>query len=72
MSNRKLAAIVIAFVLGVGASVVWYLAGEQVAAREKAEATPPSAVTSFACPPAPVASGARCVRPRSDAPLRRS
>jgi hypothetical protein len=63
MSNRKLAAIVIALVLGVGASVAWYLAGERMAARERAETAQPAPITSFACPPGHVASGCRTIRP---------
>ena len=49
MSNRKLAAIVIALVLGIAATVAWYLAGEQSAARERAETTAP--VQSYSCAP---------------------
>jgi hypothetical protein len=49
MSNRKLAAIVIALVVGIAVTVAWYLAGEQSAARERAETTP--AAQSYSCAP---------------------
>lgn len=61
MSNRKLAAIVLALVLGIAATVAWYLAGEKDAARERAETAPP--VLSYSCAPTQLGTGWRGVRP---------
>ena len=70
MSNRKLAAIVIALVLGIAATVAWYLDGEQTAARERAETAPPT--LSYTCAPAQSGSGWHGVRPPPRVEARRS
>jgi hypothetical protein len=51
MHTRKLAALVVLLCAGVLASLAWYLAGEQVAAQERAEDRPAPVPTSQALPP---------------------